>query len=300
VLALAAALGAVQGGFITETLRGLFNPGQVTNAYSFSLRLPPGIYSAQLGVLSLLDPAQLLALLAELGPALLLAPPVTVYAWRSLRQGAWFEAAAGLTALLCFLFPLFFQYGVDRSITRLPGTALWLWVVLALPPLAKRLEDASGRWRGWAAALALALSAGGLAVFAVQLTTLPDPQPSYFINPADARIARLHWDQLAPDARVFDRLPYRAVTLFGRADTAHRTIYFALPEWEALLADPDPARLAQAGYDYVYLDQDWFRALPVADQDALSGGCVQQVGEPQTYDKGKQERWLVDISGCGK
>jgi len=92
VLGMSAVVSVVQGGFITEVVRGLLLrlQGEATlsaNAYGFTLRWPPALLSAHLGSLSIFDLGQFVALLAELGPGLLLAPLATGYAWRRFQAG---------------------------------------------------------------------------------------------------------------------------------------------------------------------------------------------------------------------
>ncbi len=304
-LGLAAVLAVVQGGFITEMLRGL--AGRIlgisqwvqatNNTYGFSFRWPPAIYSAHLGLLSLGNPRHWLVILAEMGPALFLAPMVTGWALGLLKRERWLEVGFGFSALACMIFPLFFQYGVDRSITRMPGTALWLWLTLAFPLLWKYSRSAGAVRRTLYGVGYLVLIFGGVILFAVQLVSMPTPQAAYFIDSLDTRFTNQYWNQLEPDAQVLDSIPYRAVTVFGREVTAHRSIYEPLPEREALIHSPRVTEVAAAGYTYVYMDAEWWSLIPPDVQQTYSQACVHEV-ERRVQPNGNDFRVLYDVSGC--
>ena len=201
VLAASAVLSVIQGGFITETMRGLLasagsqNPS-ASNLYGFALRWPPAIVSAHLGLLSPFNLRQLAALLAEMGPVLLAAPMATFFAWRAARRGHWLAGGLGLAALLMLVFTLFVEYGVDRSSTRFASSALWLWLALAFP-LAWRLFQRGGSFVRASLGLLYGVTlVGGLVMFAVQLTAVPQPVPSYFIEGIDTQMSSKYWNQL--------------------------------------------------------------------------------------------------------
>lgn len=304
-LGLSALLAVFQGGFITETLRGLAGKWlgipqwvQATNnAYSFSLRWPPAIYSAHLGLLSLGNPRQWLVLLAEMGPAIFLAPVVTGWAWGLLRRERWLEAGLGLSAVGCLLFPLFFQYGVDRSITRLPGTALWIWLVLAFPLLWKRSRSVRGFQRTLYGVGYFVTIFGGAILFAVQLTSMPTPQAAYFLDTLDTRLSSKYWNQLEANAQVLDSIPYRAVTVFGRETRANQSIYEPLPEWQALINSPRVEQVALAGYRYVYMNAAWWDSLSLDLRQSFSQPCVREI-DRLVQSNGKDFRVLYDVSAC--
>ncbi len=302
VLVISAILSAFQGGFITETVRGILGrlagdvAAQSSNVYQFSLRWPPGLYTSHLGVLSLFKPLELITLVIELGPVLFLGPLAIYYSIRCIRRGAWVPASLGIGALLLILFPFFIAYGVDRSTTRLPATGLWLWLVICVP-LLWRLATTRGRLIRDLIMIFFSVTVfGALIIFGVQLTTMPNPQNTYFITPADARFAKMYYDRLPKDAQILDRTPFRAVTIFGRAVKAYESVYDPLPGWPELISDPDPLRVLDAGYQYIYMDETWWASVPQATRDKLEFGCAVYVGEPEYYKN--KARWLIDLSGC--
>ena len=302
ILGLSAALSLIQGGFITETARGLLTrllglPSQSYHAFGFSLRWPPALPSAHLGSLSILNPGQLLALLAELGPALLALILLARGLPRGLRRGDWLWCGLALSAFLFLVFPLFFQYGVDRSITRFPATALWTALLLAIPILWRSVP----RW-GWLKRAALgmgymALITGGVVILVTQLYSLPVEQYTYFIDDLDAEVSQAYWNALPAEAQVLDRVPERSVAVFGRITRAYSGIYIPLPEWEGLVADPDPQKLTQAGYDFIYFDSRWWNQLTQEQQARLEAPCVDVMDELRASDS-PDYRVLMDLSAC--
>ncbi|HVN56316.1 MAG TPA: hypothetical protein VMT46_18450 [Anaerolineaceae bacterium] len=300
-LGLSAALSLVQGGFITEVARGAVGSvlgqasGEPNNAYGFSLRWPPAVYSAHLGILSLFNWKQVIVMIAELGPAVFLAPLATVITARALRAGRWALAALGIGAWINMIFPLFIQYGVDRSITRMPGTALWLWLVLCLPFLWFQARRSRAWLRGVLGAGYVVTVAGAAVIFAVMLANARDPKLSNFIDTPDAQVSREYWDRLEPHAQVLDSSPSRGVTVFGRASRASQSIYVPLADWQALVADPDPVRVARAGYEYIYIDGGWWNGMAEAQRRALGQGCVKVVAE---VGEGERSRRLLNVGAC--
>ena len=303
VLAVSAVLSVIQGGFITETVRGLLagmggqNPSS-SNLYGFSLRWPPAIVSAHLGLLSPFNLRQLMALLAEMGPVLLAAPLATVFAWRAARRGHWLAGGLGLAALLMLVFTLFIQYGVDRSSTRFASTTLWLWLALAFP-LVWRFFHRGGSFTRASLGLLYGMTLyGGLVLFAVQLTAVPAPVPAYFIDGIDLSMSRKYWNQLEPTAQVLDWVPERAVTLFGRASKVRSDIYVTLPAWQQLMADPIPQNAAQYGFSYIYMDNRWWERLSAAQRESFLQPCV-TLKDESIYNKSEKGfRRLYDIQAC--
>lgn len=297
-------LSVVQGAYITEAVRSLLLRLQGTAAtaqgkftyFNFGFRWPPVLDSAHFSPLSPFNPGQLLVILAELGPALLLAVPVSLYVWRHLQKKSWLTTGLGITAILSLLMAFFVRYGIERSSTRLPWTALWIWVLLGFPILWEVFQKAGNALRTW-----IRLGYGitvfsGIVIFAVQLTAIPAPQLTYFVNANDARISSEMWDRLPEGAQVLDRVQYRAVTLFGRATKSYADVYTSLPEWDALIKDPDPASIARAGYGYVYIDAKWWWEMTQAQRDAFTQPCVRKVAEINPSDE--DYRWLLDVHDC--
>lgn len=305
LLGMAALLAVLQGGFITEQARGavshLLKMGNMlsVNAHTFGFRWPPGLYSAHFGALSFFDPGSLLVVLAELGPALFLIFYAVVFSrWRIFRRD-WFWAGLGISSLFSFFFPIFFRYGVDRSTTRLPATALWVWGVLALPWLWGLAKKASLPGRLILSILYAITVLGGLITFAASLPAMFQYQFSYFITPKDTYAGALYWNRLPKDAIVLDQVPSRTVTIFGRATLAGSDIYAPLPEWQALTANLDPIAAAKLGYTHIYIDKTWWLGLTPEQVDSFTDqSCVHLLDKFEQADG--QYSLLYDIHECAE
>jgi hypothetical protein len=302
ILSLSAILSLIQGGFVTETARNLVASltGSAFTAYNargFSLRWPPGLLSAHLGTLSIFNPQQLFVLLAELGLALLLVPVIFIRFARQLRQQNWFLPSLSTSVMISLVFPLFFQYEVDRSITRMPATALWTCLVIGFPLLWMTYLHSKIFTRLGLAFGYILLILGGMVIFASQLRAVSYQELSYYIDDLDAGYSMDYWDKLPVASQVLDRIPERSVTIFGRISRAGSGIYSHLPEWEALIADPVPARIVSAGFDYVYMDRVWWDNLTPAQRVSFQQPCIDII-EERKQNAGFDYRLLISLIGC--
>ena len=258
----------------------------------------PAIVSSHLGVLSLLDPAQLLVALFELGPVLLVLPLLAVFGWRAFRLRRWYEAATAASALVALAL-VFVQFTGSTGVRNTPRFYVFipLAAVFAVPLAwwwaAQRGEAA----RALAAGLFLVLISGGLVMFGVELLAVQRPVYSYFLSPLDVKMYEAHWNRLEPKALVFDSDPSRATTVLGLFTDSSYTWFQNKPEWEHLLAAPDPAALRAAGYAYLYLDNEYWNGLTPEMQQSLQAACVKQVDEFSQPDSGAFRR-LLDVRTC--
>ena len=302
ILTLSALISLIQGGFITETARNLIASISGTashsyNARGFSIRWPPGLLSAHLGSLSIIIPGQLFALLAELGLALLFVPVIFTRFKKELIHKDWFLPGLSISVILSLVFPLLFQYEVDRSITRMPATALWTSLLLGFPILWMALPHLKTIFRVVLAIGYVMIILGGMVIFESQLNSIRHQELTYYIENIDASYAVDHWNKLPEGAQVLDRLPERSVTIFGRISRANSGIYDPLPEWEALIAHPDPIQIAAAGYDYIYMDKVWWENLTHAQRVNFEQPCIDVVDERKQND-GADYRLLINVSAC--
>ena len=206
-------------------------------------------------------------------------------------------AGLALSAVSSLVFPLIFQYEVDRSITRMPATALWTCLVLGFPILWYAVPRINLVARLGVVLGYIVIVLAGVVIFRTQLYSIPVTQYSYYIDGLDASFCADYWNKLPPNAEVLDRVASRSVTIFGRITRANSSIYAPLPEWEALIADPDPVRIAQAGYDYVYMDRTWWDQLTTDQQSTFQQPCIDIIDE-RRLGEGVDYRLLVNVSGC--
>ncbi len=306
VLAGAGIVAVFQGGMLTEILRARFSSGTAASSYfdaSPTLSWPPAFISAHLGTLSITNPAQLIAALAEIGPVILVTPLILIWAWKRLRSGHWFEAALiassvwSLPALfLAFKGPLF------TATSRLMSGWFFACILYAVPLLWAWARKRPGliQISAWSGGLAATLA--GLVLFGVQLIAIQKPVYTTFISPMDAKMSQEYWNKLKPGALIFDPTVYRAPTVFGRFTDSSASWYQDLASWQALASAPDPFKLHAAGFDYMYFDSDYWNSLTPAEQALFNAACVKQVaqvdGIHSEKDYRKDFRRLLEIRNC--
>jgi hypothetical protein len=217
---------------------------------------------------------------------------------KGVRQGRWAVSGVLIGSALGFVLPLFVRYGVERDISRLTGSALFIWLLFGFASLWYALRRASRLGQILIGAGYTAAILSGAAMFAVGLIAIPYPQFTYFVQEPDARMSLALWDRLEDGAQVLDpNLPFRAVTLFGRAGgRSHQDLYTSLLEWESLFGSSDPVEFARAGYSYVYVDRDFWQALSPGQKQSLQNPCVKRLAEERSDREGY--RWLLDIRSC--
>jgi hypothetical protein len=291
-------LAMVQGGYITEMLRGMISRTPSNNTYGFSVNWVPAILSGHFGELSLLNPIHWPVLLAETGPVFFVLPLAVWAAWRSARKGSALAVILGLTAALSLLLPLFLRFEIGRAMSRLPSMGWWLWLLLVFPTAWRLFTRSASLRRGlWIAGFGISLLAG-VVLLTVQISGIPAPQYTYFIEKADAAISSKYWNRLPVEAQVFDSHPIRAVTVFGRAARAYESIYVPRPDWRALVDGGGARDIAAAGYSYIYLSQHWWERMSREQQEAIFAECVRVVHQDDLR-LGKF-RLLIDITGCAQ
>jgi hypothetical protein len=291
-------LGIWQGGALTGILLralGLTQSGDY-HSIGFQFVFPPTVVSSHLGVLSLLQPGQMLVALAELGPVLLVLPLLFIWGWKALRAGRWYEAALAGEALLA-LGLLFVQFTGSEGIRNTSRLYRFSYIlVLFAIPLVWNWAVRRGKAVRWgAAALAGIAMLGGVGLFAAELPALQKPVTTYFISEMDVRMLDRWWNRLEPDTLVFDLVPYRASTVLGRYTNSSLTWYTLKPEWKDLSRNPLPAAARAYGFSYAYMDNFNFDKLTPTVQQAWEGNCVRLVDEA-AYE-GFWRR-LYDIKDC--
>jgi hypothetical protein len=300
VLGLATILAALQGGFLTETLRdcaaralGQSYAIVQTDYQGFSARWPPILFSGHLGPLSILDGRQLVILLAETGPALALAPIVVAIVVAGRRKRDILVQGLLFGSIVSFLVPMVLEYGLEFDITRMTSLALFLWLVLTFPFLWRRLRHTRVVFKTIAGTAYGITVFGGTVLLGINLLAIGTPTNTTFVRGGDEKLARRYWDRLDPNAQILDRVPERAVTLFGRASLAMKDVYHPPREWESLIASPDPAKVAQAGYSYIYMDRAWAESIAAAQGSLIDNRCVRVIDKLSYPDT--DYRYLLDV-----
>ena len=311
IVALAAGLLAlVQGGMLTETARVWLTQMQGiqnTSYYSVQFRFswPPVLVSSHLGLLHLSKPKQLLVALLEIGPAAFILWAVFRYGWREAGRNRWFNAVFAATALFSLLM-LFFTYSGEAGISatgRLYAGFLLAADLFVVPFTWVWIKYKADGFKAAALLAGFIAVLSGVILFAVQVIAIPKPVYSYFLRDLDVIVQKHYWNKLEPEAIIFDASPVRAVTVFGRYSQSHKTWYETRDDWQTMLENPDPYVLNTVGFDYIYLDIDYWDGLDRESQGSLAKPCVRQVDEFEGYrnppvDYGKDFRRILDISDC--
>jgi hypothetical protein len=267
----------------------------------YSLRWPPAFFDSHLGSLSLLDWRQILIILIECGPVLLLFPIVISRLRHDAKHGRIAELGFGIASFLGMAIPLFVSYYWARDITRFTTTGLSLWLFLSIQPVWRFVRYHSMGYR-ITAALSYAIAIfGGIALFAYQCTAIFAPQVSTFVSSMDSRMSQMYWDRLDPHMMVFDSTGYRGQTLFGRL-SIDSIEGFAISRFLPYQIDPDPYALRKAGFGYVYLDKRYWDHLPADYQQALYPACAQVMNKMEKMNSATGElsdfRILINIVNC--
>jgi hypothetical protein len=299
-------LALVEGGIFTGAAAGFL--GKLTGSaveshyvVSFGLRAP-AVLSAHLGDLSLLNPLQWLAILAETGLVILVLPWVVKFGLEQIRDEKWLEAAwiFSIVPSLLTVFLVYTGNAGPTALSRLTAHFLTVLKIYAVPLLwiwvKERSETVKMTLLGWGFAACLS----GIALFSLQITAMPAPQTAEFLTDLDAQMYAKFWGKLPSDALVFDTTVTRATTVLG-LHTISSVNYGPPtdPTWLALEADPDPHRFNAAGFRYLYADIQFWRKYA----ERFSQPCVQTLSEvQQTAADGKllDLRRLVDVSKCRK
>jgi hypothetical protein len=295
----------LQGGTVTELLRkqiwgSVIGVTEATatsqGILGFSIRWPPAIPTTHLSTLHLTSPYEVLVALFELGPVILFAPIITLWAWQLYRKGDWTIGALAISSLAGFVTPIFLTYRIDRDITRLMAYSVEIWALL----LALFVFNYAGLWARQLKQLgifALALMVfGGLIIAGTTLTAAARPTITYGFSELDRDITSDFWDQLPPGSEVYDPAQWRATVLTGRLTRSAISSNVPLPLWEEMRENPRLEDFLDQGYGYIYIDESWWLEMPPAGRDSLSGTCVKTLAEYQT--ESGEFRRLVDITGC--
>ena len=304
VVIIAGLLSLVQGGVITEIARSFFTGKQGTGAAasgSFSLRWPPTFYDSHMGSLSLLDWKQLVVILFEVGPIILLFPMIISRMRSDLGHFRTFELGLGIASFLAVIIPLFLNYVAARDIVRLTAFGLIAWMLLAIQPLWAIIKHAS-LWKNVGIGIGYAIIIfGGITLFAYQTTAIFSPQVSSFVTSMDSRISQTYWNRLNPQVMVFDPIGFRSQTLFGRLsidaiDGFHKS------QFVPYIAAPDPTELHKLGFDYIYIDKRYWDHLSLTYQQDLYKPCTQVMKRLEKNNSATGEladfRVLIDITNC--
>ena len=154
------------------------------------------------------------------------------------------------------------------------------------PPAARR------RCASWPSLLGLVTVAGGVVMFGVELPAIQKPVPSYFLIDLDARMLQDHWNRLEPGALVFDPIPSRATTLFGRFTNSSDHLVRGQTRLEGAHPGPGRAQAARRRVQLRLLRPGLFRRFIPGEPRRPAGPLYQAVGGGE-----RQEQRLPQAAG---
>lgn len=289
----------LQGGFFTAIANNLFNPNYVSyHDFYVTFNFPPRFVNPHLGELILANPTHLLVLLLECGPLLLAFPLVLVWGWKALKNRKYVEAAYIGTSILGLLF-IFIQIiskGINSAVNRVQNDFLEVSLLFAVPVVFYWMQNRKYGTKVALAVLGLLTIFGGVVVMGTELSGIQEPQLSIFVTEMDVRMMDRYWNELEEDATILDANIPRALTLFARTGNSSIDFYETDENWKVLVFDPDPVKMAKAGYDYLYYDQAYWKSLTSIEQERLSADCVVMINEETEWTG--DFRILADISAC--
>jgi hypothetical protein len=297
----------IQGGMFTEIVRVrlMSRPGSGNSYFDTTPNLvwPPAVISAHFGSLSLFNLSQLIVALTEIGPVILALPLVIVWGWKALRTQNWYEAALiGTSAWSLPALFVAFKGPLYTATPRLFDGLLFACTLYAVPLFWIWARKKSDAWRSTLIVAGLITIFAGLMLFGIQLISIQKPVTTTFISDLDVKVMDKYWNKLKPESLVLDPSPYQGPTVFGRATDSSVTWYVTKPEWQALLANPDPRQIHGQGYDYFYFGIDYWNRLTPQQQGVLLQPCVKKLfevdGIHSLADYRKDFRRLLDVSAC--
>jgi hypothetical protein len=295
----------LQGGMLTEVLRNVLSGGRTSYwEVSFAFVWPPLIVSSHLGPLVFDNFWKILLAFIEIGPIILILPLVVRHGLKIVREERWVEASLVGAAVVSVL-SIFIRYegtGGITGTTRLLEGLLMACKLFAIPLVWNWARERSETLKsGLLVAMAVTIF-GGIVLLGTELIAAAKPVASFFLTNMDVQMEKEYWNRLEPEALVFDPIPPRATTVFGRFTDAQTTWHEYKPEWKALVADPDPYLLRASGFDYVYFDIGYWESLSIKYQTLLESPCVSLVKQVDGYrsedDLRPDFRRLLDIRTC--
>ena len=294
--------GGVLSGVFEEWITSTPNVTSLGSSFhnvSFFFSFPPGFVDAHLGRLSFFNPIQMLVLLIEIGPMILLLWPTLIWGDRALRSGRWLEATlVGMIVVsfgLAFIMMSFKSTSIG-SLARAQNTFLLILRVFAVPFLFFWLPKRTGVVKMITAFLVSITLFGGISIFSLEMISLQKQILSTYIEPLDARIMKEFWNKLDEKYWVLDPEPIRDAVLFGRPTNAAITWFDMKPEWADLVNNPDPYAMQKAGYGYLYSNRDYLKSLPLSAGKRLESSCVKVLADYKDDFGG--ERILLDVRSC--
>lgn len=297
-----------QGGSLFSIVQGVFEkalggkPAVIIHPDAesvFSLQWPPAIPTSHFGPLNILSIPQLAVGLFEIGPIIFFTPVITKWAWRKFQNGEWMMGLLAISAWVGFILSMFVSYNLsERDITRFTKHALLLWNLFFIIMLLQSEKLWSRMGKSVAIVCTVLMLVSGLQNTWIQNSALTRPVLSDGIDGLDAQITNQIWGKLDQKDLVFDpgSNDWRATAITGLL-TASSMNRQTTPLWNQLSHDPLLQGFLQNDFQYLYVDQTWWRGLTAAKRDGLLNPCIRTIAEASS-DNGFLFRKLLDLGAC--
>lgn len=294
-----------QGGALSEVLQKLLYSAGATSVQGYSeypvsigLIWPPVISNSRLGNLAVTSPVQLIVGLLELGPIIFLSIYITKLAWKRYLAGELFSGVLIISCWIGFLIPMFFSLWVGSNIVKFSEHALMIWTLMVMFWIWENRGKFSSFTSGFAAISLVLMVFGGIVNTGITFASARTEILSDFINGMDANIAKSTWNDLPKDALVFDPEGWRATALTGRLTIASPGgLHARTDEWTELYNTGVPTDFVHAGFNYVYMDKNWWKLMSLDRRVEFSAPCVIEVATSYQNDP-NDFRKLLDVQNC--
>ena len=294
-----------QGGALSEVIQKLlYSSGAVAaegySEYPVSISLiwPPVIYNWNFGNLIITSPIQLIVGLVELGPIIFLSFHISKMAWKKYQNGDLFSGILIISCWVGFVIPMVLSLWVGANIKKFSEHALIVWTLMVMLWIWEDKGKFSSFTSGFAAVALSLMVFGGVVNTGISLASAKTDILSDFLNGMDARVSKSTWDKLPKDSLVFDPEGWRATTLTGRLTVASPGgLHARTDEWTELYNNGVPKNFIDAGFNFVYMDNNWWKAMGQNRRQEFSAPCVTEVAS--FYLEGTKEfRKLLDVHRC--
>ncbi len=294
-----------QGGTITEILRKLlFSAGVVAaqgyTEYPISVGFiwPPVIFSSGMGDLVLSSPVQLIVAIFELGPIIFFSVYITKIAWQRYKTGEVFTGVLIVSCWIGFIIPMILFTWFGKDITKMTEHALMIWTLMVVFWIWDQRGRLSSYLSGLAVISLILMVFGGMVNTGITFASARTDIISDFLDGLDSRVAKETWNKLPPDALIFDPDGWRATALTGRFTKASPGgMHARTPEWQRLYDSGMLSDFVSSGFNYIYMDEKWWKSLPAERRQDFSDKCITEVSG-YNQDGNKKFRRLLDISNC--
>jgi hypothetical protein len=294
--------GGVISGVFEQWVTRILNNNTVVSSFhaiSVSLALPPAFVDVHFGVLSLTNPIHLLVWLIEVGPMVFLLGPALLWGIKAFRADRWFEAILAcmiIISLILVFISMDFKSSSLSALTRVHNNFLLSLKIFAIPIVFLWFLKNNKKTTMIISFLLLVTVFGGFVIFGIEMLAMQKPILSVNIDPLDAKIMDNFFNKLDTNYNVFDPEPIRDPVIFGHPTNAGLTWYVFKPEWNQFFDNPNPVNLLNAGYGYIYTDQDYVLSLPEIVTNSWKESCVKVLADYK--DNHGAERILMDIRDC--